>query len=108
MTTPTFTDRLLATEYAAHYNPQTTRRTAFGWWTHDPRFPSRYDANQFMDVRVDADRVDDFFATLDQCYGATDLRFRKLTFHDPATAAHLLPALARDGWTIHEDLAGVR
>jgi hypothetical protein len=93
-------DRLAATEYAVFHDPERTTRTPFGWFTHNPDFPFRHDANQLFDVRCRPEDVDALLAELDRCYAGTGRPFRKLCFHDPETARHLVPTLERRGWSV--------
>lgn len=93
-------ERLVGTEYAYYANPDTTRQTRFGWWTHDPRLQTRYDANQLFDVRCGAGDVEAMLEEVEMLYEPTHLEFRKLVVSHGETADHLLPALAARGWQI--------
>ncbi len=92
-------DRLAETEYAAVCDPAFTRRTRFGRFVDIPQFPGRRDAHQLVDVRCREDEIGEMLAELADLY-PTDLPFRKLAGHDPATFAHVEPALKERNWSL--------
>lgn len=96
-------DRLAATEYAVHANPDCVQQTRFGRFVHDERFPTRHDAHQLFDVRCGPRDVDALLAEVDAMYAATGVRFRKLTFHDASTVGVLVPELRARGWSCRRE-----
>ena len=98
--TPVTADRLAETEYAAASDPAFTKRTRFGRFVDIPQFPGRFDAHQLLDVRCNEDELEEMFGKLEHLYAPTNLPFRKLVGHDPATFAHVEPALKERGWSV--------
>ena len=92
-------DRLAETTYAQYDEPGRCRRTHYGRFVFDPRFPGRWDACQLFDARCAPGEVDALLDTLETLHEGIDRPFRRLVLHDEATAAHLIPALRARGWS---------
>ena len=91
-------EKLAATEYAIYNSPGHTHRSRFGLFVSIPGFPTRWDANQLFQVCCEARQTDALLLELERLYKATGAAFRKLAFHDAATANHLPDSLLSRGW----------
>lgn len=96
------TSDLAETEYCAVADPEKAVQTAFGRFTHDPRFPERRDANQLQDVRCQAHEVEGLLKVVNELYENKALGFQKLSFHDDETVNTLKPALTAKGWSLQK------
>lgn len=93
-------DRLAETEYAGLVDPDRAREVEFGTFQLRPDFPDRRDGNQLCRCCCAPADTDRLLALVEELYAPTDLPFRKLTGHDPATWKHLPTTLEAKGWQI--------